>query len=237
MRGIDTRLAVDGQSALILQPHAPANRMVLFCHGHGATAEVLLAPKLRRFTASLLRAGWLIASSDAHGNAWGSEACRDAYTRLHEYVAAQHNVSGTVLVGSSMGAIPALHLVAERRIPDLLGWVGVCPVVDLARAAGRPPLADAIRREVPSVAAVDPANIPSDRLNVPLTMVAASRDTVVEPATLRAFATRTSARLVMKRGPHTGRACFDPALVLPLDATKRPHRPKAAGASGYVVDD
>lgn len=188
-------------------------------HGRDGTAESLATARLRRLTLPLLDAGWVLAASDAHGKAWGSRESQDDYLALHKHVTDLYDVDRTVIVTASMGAVAGLNLVATGAIPNLGGWVGVCPVVDLADAAERGPLRDAIGKDVPAsqIPDVDPATIPPGRFRgVPMRAVLARGDRVVSADAARDFAERIGAEVLTRRGGHVASSCYRAGDVLSL---------------------
>lgn len=190
--------------------------VVLFMHGYGGDHTAVATHTRYRFTQGLVDAGFVVASADAGGNAWGSESSQDSYLELYEYVKHRYDVEDVVIVGDSMGAIAGLNIAAEGDIEELVGWVGVSPVVDLQGASEEGPLVAAIRRDVPpgQLGTVDPVRLAS--LPVPVRVTVTEADTVVPAQTGVAFAERVGGEVTACQGRHASVDCHRVGLVVDL---------------------
>jgi len=163
------------------------------------------------FTQDFLDAGWTVASADAAGEAWGSEESQADYANLAEHLVTDRQVDRVVFVSFSMGAIAGLHLVADEEIPNLAGWVGINPVIDLEAAHGDERFTDLIDGALSEADRedVDPARFVADDFGVPLVVFSADADSWV-PGDVhgRPFASRVGAELIGCEGSHTAPDCF-----------------------------
>lgn len=110
-------------------------KLVIYFHGSGT-------PQLDPFTDAnskyvidkLLSEGYIVATSQAHGNAWGNQASQDDYLALYNYIIAAYNISDVIFVGHSMGGIPSLNMIAKNTIPAVTKWYGIYPATNLSEA-------------------------------------------------------------------------------------------------------
>lgn len=80
---------------------------------------------------ALAGAGYIFASASDQGDRWGNQASLDNYLSLYDYLRKHYATSSVVLWGVSMGGLPALNLLAQRKIPNVAAMIGVGPVCDL----------------------------------------------------------------------------------------------------------
>ncbi|MCW2579719.1 MAG: uncharacterized protein JWR82_1320 [Blastococcus sp.] len=221
--------SVGGQRVLTVTSSRPVSGprpVALVLHGAGQDRRVPVEQSAEAFTQTLIDAGWIVASSDAGGDAWGSAASQAAYGQLLDRLRDEYPVSGVVLVSLSMGGIAGLNMVAAGSVPDLLGWVGVTPVTNLAAMAADPRFTDLIRRALSAeeASAVDPLAVPVHRLQgVPLVAVVSPSDPWTPPAAqLAPFADRLAAvnpvRVLECHDGHVGVDCYRADVVLELAA-------------------
>lgn len=207
---------IDGAPALILANNEPGpHPLVIFMHGHGGSANTLQLPRVHDFSQTLVDMGVIVAASDASGDAWGSPDAVADYLALHDYISDRWEISHTVLVGESMGAIPAVNIAADQAIPGVTGAVLVSPVVNLGAAAAQGPLVEAIEKDRANVDAVDPMG--RENVPVPVTIHAGPDDSVVRYDDVKAWAAgRPNVRLAECEGNHVDRSCYDPESVLQM---------------------
>ena len=77
--------AVDGQAVLVVRSDhrlEGARPLALVIHGAGSGHRAPLSVKAGAFTQSLIDAGWVVAASEAHGDAWGSPTSQRDYLEL-----------------------------------------------------------------------------------------------------------------------------------------------------------
>lgn len=185
-------------------------------HGYGASHEAVTFGNQHAFTQELIDLGFVVASSDAHGNAWGSEASQADYLALYRHVQDRFEVEDVVIVSESMGGIAGLNIAADGAIPELVGWVGVSPVVDLQAAAESGPLVEPIREDVPAgqIESVDPARIES--IPVPVWVVVSTDDTYVPASSGEEFASRVGGKVMYCEGGHVAADCYRSDVVKQL---------------------
>ncbi len=127
--------AVSGQNIRIALPRDYDSRipvpLVLYAHGSGQTATAPTSDGGGGIYRSLVTNGFAVASSDQHGINWGNQASVDDLVDLYRYILARHAVGPVILMGQSMGGLSSLLALAERRIPGVVGWLGVYPVTNL----------------------------------------------------------------------------------------------------------
>jgi pimeloyl-ACP methyl ester carboxylesterase len=119
---------VAGEPALVLRPHEPGDRVVLFAHGTGEQAATLATEKRKSATIrALLEAGYAVAASDAHGDAWGNAQSVRDYLALVAHLRAE-GLRRVYVLAESQGGLASLLLL--RRAPAR-AWAGIYPVCDV----------------------------------------------------------------------------------------------------------
>ena len=127
------RGAISGQNYEVLIPanYSGSAPLVLSVHGAGQTET---APRLFEIASTvvpaLLDAGYIVASSAARGNAWGTAESVADYVALHDHVTSTYGISRTVILGQSMGGPASLDLLASGAV-DALGGYLIYPVCNL----------------------------------------------------------------------------------------------------------
>lgn len=211
---------IGGQGAWIAVPPIPAKALVLYVHSFTTDRSAITYHQRKAFTEALLGRGFVVLSSDAHGDAWGDPASQADYVSLAAAGTARFGALPTFIVSESMGGVAGLDLVANHAIPRLRGWVGIVPVVDLLaadRKAGfRASIAKAYKGDPP--AAASPANLPAaDLASTPLRFYLSQGDAVVPPAQhaepLIARLPQSVVTRVTCTGPHADPTCFQGADV------------------------
>jgi hypothetical protein len=140
-RYTSTDLTLPGGDALILAPTDLAPRadavLVIAAHGAGGSEQTINGPQLGTTRDALLDRGWIVASAMAADRGWGNEASLRDYRALAGRVAERWTVTDVLLHGQSMGAVPAVLLYADRRIPDIRAAALVAPALSLEAVYGR----------------------------------------------------------------------------------------------------
>jgi hypothetical protein len=226
-------MTVDGQRGLVVtadHPVAGARQVALVLHGAGSDRRAIIEKKAETFTQSLIDAGWVVAASDAHGDAWGAAGSQRDHLELLTRLRSEFPVGGVVLVSLSMGGIAGLHLAASGSIPDLAGWVGITPVTNLPAIARDRRFSASIRTALTGdqIASLDPASIPPDRFRgVPLIVTESpGRDPWTPPQQQVApFVAHVGSidpvRVIDCSGGHVGADCYPTAVVVALGAGRR----------------
>jgi hypothetical protein len=127
------RVDVAGEAALVRMPEQRNGRVVLYAHGYDAEATALLND--REFGAvadGLVAAGYVVAASDAAGDAWGNAASVDAHAALAAAVTDLVDAPEVFLVAESMGGLAGAQMVADRRIEGLRAYAAISPLCDLS---------------------------------------------------------------------------------------------------------
>lgn len=128
--------AFPSEQFMVLLPdgytRSAAYPLVIYHHGMN---ETMSGPRTNvektALTTAILAAGYLIASSNSHGNHWGNAASLADYLELYRFVTGTFRVSRTVLLSQSMGGQSGLLTAANRPFP-IQGWAGIYPVCSLA---------------------------------------------------------------------------------------------------------
>lgn len=201
----DAAATVTTGDEVIATPKHPNGGLVVYAHGSGQTAESIRDRDHAHLMADLLNAGYVVASSDAAGNAWGNPASVQDYVDLVTEVRNTRKIGGVFVIGESMGGLPSLQLL--DRISGVQAWVGIFPVTDARTVDG-----------AEATAAVAPVAVRNT--GVPLLMFASPDDTRVPKAqnadvfaaTMRAKGATVS--VVSTRGNHGDPSNFDSARIV-----------------------
>ena len=206
--------------------------LVIFNHGHGqtATAPWDQSTTVRPLLQTIKDAGYIIASSSASGDAWGSTTSIEDQLDLYRYVRDHYAIGGVVMLSESMGGLPGLLAIAAGTIP-VLGWAGIYPITNLASIYD---LGGSFATEIDTVYGIpgsgtyavqtaghDP-NLLDGRAfrGIPMRMWASSADTVVPKASnATAFAAlvepyAAEVEVVATTGDHGDGSNFDAADLL-----------------------
>lgn len=134
---------ISGQPAIIkyvnsLNSTQPV-KLVIYFHGSGANQlDPFTDPNSKHVIDKLLSEGYIVATSQAHGNAWGNQASQDDYLALYNYVNSAYNIMDVVYIGHSMGGLASLSMLSKNTIPKAKIWYGIMPVTNLADAYSVP---------------------------------------------------------------------------------------------------
>jgi predicted esterase len=159
-----------GQPELLVVPGGGVRGLVVFIHGYGGNEQQMMSYGLLPLSTSLLKAGFALASSAAHGDNFGDKASvtdqsdlvADADQRLHDHPPVD-------VVGVSMGGVDALEVAAARTLPGLRRELLLFPVTDTIAFVGSQ-FAGAIREAyggrtgaalIAAMAVHDPARLPA----------------------------------------------------------------------------
>lgn len=109
--------------------------VVLYVHGSGESGAGPFTDTLKRtMMQDIANDGFIVASTATTGtNDWGNQAALDQYLTLYRYVRDHYAIGPVVLLSQSMGGIPGLLTLAERRVPGIVGWAGIYPACNLAQ--------------------------------------------------------------------------------------------------------
>jgi hypothetical protein len=106
--------------------------LVVYFHGSDQTASVIRDDRKHTdFFDPILRAGYAVVAADAHGNAFGDPASQEDYRRLVASAAQKYVAKPMFFVAESMGALPALTLLAQDAQRQVTGLVGINPLMGL----------------------------------------------------------------------------------------------------------
>lgn len=107
----------------------------MFFWNHGSNGNqntITLASDAKNVADALRAAGFYLLSSYQHGPNWGNQASLDDLVECWRYMRATYRLKPKVfLVGQSMGALSALSVVAQGKIP-VCGVAAIQPVTSLA---------------------------------------------------------------------------------------------------------
>lgn len=135
-------LKIGGQRAVITSPDAPTDRAVVIFHGSGENAVTGQDGWTVRIVRELLPAGYTVASSDAHLQAWGNKASVKDYRALIAELKSR-GLTRIYFLAVSMGGLPALQLVDSIK-PEAV--VGIYPACNMKAIYQRGQYAEKISR-------------------------------------------------------------------------------------------
>jgi pimeloyl-ACP methyl ester carboxylesterase len=119
---------VRGQPAVVIAPAEKTQRVVVYTHGSGERVEnIFRDPKKEPIFNTLLDKGYAIATTDAHGDNWGSAAAERDQRALVEALRAR-GLGDIYVLALSMGGLNGLGLL--DRVP-VKAWAGIFPACDL----------------------------------------------------------------------------------------------------------
>lgn len=208
---------IAGSPALVVLPAGAPKALVVYAHGYQIDESALLVRHHKVVTDALVAAGYAVASTRAGGDAWGDPASVDAYAALADTLRQELGTPATFVMAESMGGVPGLLLMAQHRVPDLRGFVGISPVVDLAvmdrRDEYRPSIRKAFGGSAPP-ATSNPATLEAGAFTGTAVRIYGSPDDTDVVTKLHAapFVARVSgaggrAELVACRGEHLDPSC------------------------------
>jgi hypothetical protein len=221
---------------LSIPPTSDPNGIAIYFHGqNGGVDNRMDEPWLQ----ALVRAGWVVASSDFHTDSWGNEASTEDTTNLIAWAEEQTgNLPIRLYVSGSMGGTVSLNAMTHAGLAPPC-WYGVKPAVDLTKMQNVPGgpkiISEAFGGDVPSDR--NPVNTIDE---LPTTtryrMVASPEDTwVVESENSDLLAAGLRARgadatVFQVHGTHDDPSHFDNDDLLAF-ATSCEHAKASAGVS------
>jgi hypothetical protein len=109
--------------------------LVLYSHANNGTElDPLVAPTTPgplTLTTALMANGYAVASSNQHGNNWGSpDAVADMVVMYDEF-RRNYPLGPVLILAQSMGGVAALSTIAQKKIPGVRGFYGIFPVTNL----------------------------------------------------------------------------------------------------------
>jgi hypothetical protein len=212
--------AVTTGSEVIGIPKHPNGGLVVYAHRSGQHADSVRDSEHAQLVAALMNAGYVVAASDAGGNAWGNLSSVEKYLDLIREVKTSQRITGTYLIGESMGGLPSLQLL--DRVSDIRAWVGISPVTDARSIMGNQNLNDGLTAAYadnpPGKSKVTPVQV--NNIRVPLLMFASPEDrTVPKKRNTDALAAAMQAKgdqasVVSTRGDHGDLSNIDSARIV-----------------------
>lgn len=107
------------------------DKLLIYFHGSGETIESIKADTQKRPIFDRLKSeGYIVAYSNAHGNAWGNQASVDDYKQLSDYLHNKYKITDTVFLSQSMGGLAGLQTVANGNVP-VSCWAGIYPAINI----------------------------------------------------------------------------------------------------------
>jgi hypothetical protein len=121
---------------LSMPPTAHPKGIAVFFHGqNGGVDNRMDEPWLQ----SLVRAGWVVASSDFHTDSWGNQASTEDTENLISWAEDQtDDLPIRMYVSGSMGGSVSLNAMVHGTDPAPPCWYGVKPAVDLTKMGNVP---------------------------------------------------------------------------------------------------
>lgn len=208
---------INGQNVSLLIAPKPNGQLVIAAHGHGGNVTEWSSGKQQTgILGALIDAGYSVASSDAHGDAWGNPQSVADYKDLRAWALTKGNFKSTVVLGQSMGGLAALQLLTQ--VPDATTFVGIFPVCNLSTVVARfPDVAKAWPQG--SAGQLSPVDL-SGTSGKRLIFFSSPDDTVVPKATntdacaAAAKAASADVSVVQASGDHGDQSAFQPAAVV-----------------------
>ena len=122
------RLTVRGQPAVLLVPTEKTPKVVVYTHGSGERVDnIFRDPKKEPVFNTLLNAGYAVATTDAHGDNWGSAAGERDQLALVRALR-RRGLDEVYVLALSMGGFNGLALLDDVPVK---AWAGIFPACDL----------------------------------------------------------------------------------------------------------
>lgn len=208
----------------ILYPtnYSGAAPLVLWFHGSGpdkGNEELLLkSPTVEPNVKAFLGAGYIVATSNARGDNWGSPQSQQDYIDLYNYIARTHTITDVYFWATSMGGLDGLYVLRSREIP-VKAFIGMSPVTNLQSVARNDMLGKYVQRQWGGM-----PNVPSpidyeDYPDIPYLFYASYDDTYVVRKDNLDKLSIPNKRVVASTGDHDDHSNFvqPEALVKFLD--------------------
>lgn len=210
--------------------------LVIYAHGYGDVGdEVMGQPAaMQSILREMINSGYMVAAPNLGGSQnWGNPTSSDQLVLHYQYLRDNFPIGPIILIGHSMGGLATLTALRKRRIPGVVGWVGVEPVCSLRAMydqnyanehAGTIRTAYGIASDGSDYAAktagYDPmvSRAPEFR-GVPMLMFASPGDSVVRKVNhADALAAKIApyqpdVQVITASGPHVDPSHFQPAVV------------------------
>lgn len=186
--------------------------VAVWFHGQGGTADTRMNED---WLNSLRSRGWAVASSDFHGNAWGTPATVRDTENLTAWARETAGAEVRLFVAGSMGGLASLNALTHGQ--TVACWYGTMPVVDHGAVRNVPKAQEQIRAAWGS--GISAAYIPAQNLDklpqqAKYRIVTSPQDTWV-PATANAALLDAEERLDVSAltvtGEHGDPSHFNPA--------------------------
>ena len=105
--------------------------VLFFCHGYGGSEHDLTDDAyFQTMNNIFVTSGYIVASPSfaaTQQNNWGAQSFLDGAAAAYRYLRDHFNIGPVVLMGSSMGGIQSLNLLADRTIPNIVAYIGKSP--------------------------------------------------------------------------------------------------------------
>lgn len=221
-----------GQRIMVLVPSSYSDSvgapLIIYHHGVGEDERALLKDRLKgECVKALLKAGYILAGSNAHGNNWGCREALDSYVELYRYLISHYRIERTSFWSQSMGGMSGLLALRDKRIPNVIGWLGTYPVTNLKSSYGMKRFAEQIQASFhfsessefgERTTGFDPVQLSPESFKVQRVRIYAStQDTVVPKVDHTDVLARILAKgrrefeVVTCRGEHGDPSHFNPA--------------------------
>jgi hypothetical protein len=215
------RIQVDGESVLAVSKRdVLVHGIVVFFHGVDQDEfTVTNDPLYGGLTGELIEAGFAIVSSRAGGNAFTDPARVNNYRQLASVAMQHYRIQNVFLLADSMGAIPAVSLMASDYTP-IRGLAAINPALDVASATPQWPR---FREEYPPnpvERSLNPLALPvEDLARANMRFYVTKGDTVVNStANAQAFKGKfgqvADISIVDCSGGHSDPSCVQPTDVI-----------------------
>jgi hypothetical protein len=136
----DVRGSLNGQNVrLMFDPNVPHIGTAIWAHGQGGNADARMTSSWFRV---LTEVGWVIASSDMHGNNWGNESAVQSLVDLDAWAQSLAPTEQTMMIAASMGSMATLNALRFGAV-EAQCWYGTMPAIDTDAIRSTLPTADA----------------------------------------------------------------------------------------------
>jgi len=225
--GTIEQFSVGGQAAVLIRASQDTGRVVLYTHGSGErVGNIFRDPKKKEIFDVLLREGYALAATDAHGDNWGSAVSeRDQLALVDEL--RERGLRDLYVLALSMGGFNGLQLLDDVGVK---AWAGIFPACDLAsvyalglyRGQIRSAYGRTGRRLGDAIARRSPVDVDPLEAGLPMRFWASPGDRVIPKRentdACAALARRRGARVQVTTttGDHGDPSSYDAAGVLRL---------------------
>lgn len=123
------RFEVRGQAAALITPEPRTERVVVYMHGAGERIETAFRDVAKNDTfMTLLKAGYALAATDAHGDNWGNPASVQDQLALIAKLRDQ-GLREVYVLALSMGGLDGMQVLGRVEVK---AWAGIFPACQLA---------------------------------------------------------------------------------------------------------